>query len=99
MGHLSYACNGGLDLRLDDSDLVGTKSVDIGVTSTTESTPETVTLRPNPPGSGHFVGSLPTTSSPPLQSDGRLSVGDGDAIAAPYVDLDACGGCNVSLDR
>jgi hypothetical protein len=77
-----YGSSSIVELEVIDSN-AGPTSVDVSVTSSTEGTPETVTLTG---GSGVFHGTLalsPLLSSP---NDGTLTVSNGDLITATYND-------------
>ena len=66
--------------------------------STTETTPETVTLTQIAPGDATYAGSINTTAAAPA-ADGQLSVANGDTITVHYVDSDdGNGGTNVPHD-
>ena len=68
----------------------------VAVWSDTEPTPEAVVLNETSVGSARFTGSIFTTTTA-AAADGALSVTDGDAITAEYIDLDdGEGGVNVS---
>lgn len=94
-----YGCEDTLNMTLSDSDLVGAGTQNVTVQSTTESTPETVTLTESPASSGHFQGTIATTALPPAHGDGKLSVADGNAVTVHYVDVSACGTPNTGVDK
>jgi subtilisin-like proprotein convertase family protein len=97
----TYGCAGiGINLSVIDSDLVGTGTTTANAKSTTESGGgETVTLTENPASSGHFTGSIATTTAP-AAADGLLSVANGDTITLTWIDAsDGSGGTNVVKTR
>ena len=94
-----YNCSDTLTINLVDSDLIGNGTHTVTVWSTTEATPETVTLTETPPASGTFIGSIPTTAAPAANGDGLLSVSSGDTITARYTDVSYCGTPNVDVDQ
>jgi len=91
-----YTCSETMAVTVYDDSLQGDPTVDVEVYSTTEPTPETVTLTADAPGSGHFTGTLPLTILPASHGDGALSVAHGDTITAEYIDADdGAGGTNI----
>jgi subtilisin-like proprotein convertase family protein len=88
-----------MNITVKDSDLVGAGTQTVAVLSTTETTPETVTLTENPAGSGTFTGSFPTDPGPAVSGDGKLSVTNGDSITVRYVDVSSCGTPNVTVEK
>jgi hypothetical protein len=91
----AYSCSGLMQITVRDAN-IGTPTTAITVWSTTENVPETVTLTETAPGSGKYVGSIPTTGAAPVPGDGDLSIADGDALNARYVDADdGQGGSNL----
>ncbi len=91
----TYACSATLNLQVVDGN-VGAPTVTVQLWSTTESTPETVTLNAIAPGASKYVGSFAVTSGPAVHGDGLLSVKNGDALTVQYVDAnDGAGGVNV----
>lgn len=87
----TYSCSGAVGITMADGDLSGSGTHNVTVTSTTESTPETVSLTENPANSGRFTGSINTTSAAPGNNNGILSVNNGDAITVTYHDDSYCG--------
>jgi len=75
-----------IQVRVDDADAVGPLSVN--VSSSTESTPETLTLSG---GGGVFTGSIATTWLPATHGDGKVSVSHGDAVTVTYADASPAG--------
>jgi len=95
----SYACNASIAITLGDSDLQGGGTHLITVRSTSEPTPEDVTLTENPPGSGVYTGSFPTTGGAPVHGDGAISVAHGDTVTLSYLDASACGPTDVTVEQ
>ena len=95
----AYACQGSIGLSVADQDRAGTGTLSVQVWSSTEPTHQNVTLVETPAGSAQFVGSILTTSQPPVGGDGKLSVAQGGTINARYVDASACGVPNVNVDK
>ena len=88
-------CTGTLSLVVTDSDLKGTGSVTVDVTSDTEPTAEVTTLTETGPDTGVFRGEIQVDDGPP-QPDGAIQVVDGDVVTATYIDADdGLGGTNV----
>jgi subtilisin-like proprotein convertase family protein len=85
-----YSCSDTIGITVVDSDLTGNGTQIVSVTSTTETTPEVVTLNETPPNSGSFTGSIGTTSAPPAP-DGLISAVHGDTITVAYDDQSFCG--------
>ncbi len=84
----------GLD---QDSGLVET--VNVSVSSSTEAPPERLVLTETAPGSGVFVGSIPTLEGAALPADGVVQVADGDTVTAVYLDGDdGTGSPNLATD-
>src|SRR5207247_3666092 len=63
-------------------------TVDINITSTTETTPEVVTLTETANSSSVFAGSINLVNGPASPGDGLLQVANGDTITAEYYDND-----------
>jgi len=73
-------------------------TVDVNMSSTTETTPEVVTLTETGPSTSVFVGSIPLGTGPP-SPDGILEVTNGDNITAMYYDNnDGLGGHGPTYD-
>jgi subtilisin-like proprotein convertase family protein len=85
-----YSCSDTVNITVVDSDLTGDGTLNVNVTSTTETTPEVVTLTETPPASGTFVGSINTTGAPPA-ADGEISTVHADTISVTYHDDSFCG--------
>jgi subtilisin-like proprotein convertase family protein len=94
-----YSCSSAVTITVNDSDLSGTGTLHVGVTSSAETAPETVTLTENPAGTGRFVGTVNTFAGPAVTGDGKVSVVDGDSLNVQYVDASACGTPNVPLNK
>jgi hypothetical protein len=75
-----------------DTDPDAAETVEVEVWSTTEPTPETITLTEEAASSMIFRGSVPTTSDPPVAGDGVVSVADGGTLSVRYVDAFDCDG-------
>jgi subtilisin-like proprotein convertase family protein len=84
----TYSCSDTVSIQVTDANLVGAGTQNVTISSTTETTPETVTLNENPPSSGRFTGSIPLTAAPPSNGDGQLSVNNADTINVLYIDAD-----------
>jgi subtilisin-like proprotein convertase family protein len=95
----SYTCGAAINITLGDSDLTGSGTHVITIRSTTETTPEDVTLTETPANSGVFVGSFPTTAAAPVHGDGSISVTTGDTVTLSYLDVSACGTPNVTIEQ
>ena len=90
------ACLDVISLTVSDVDLKGSGTVDIDITSTTETSAEVVTLNETSASSGVFRGQIDVDDGPPA-ADGRIQVQEGDVITATYIDLDdGLGGTNVT---
>jgi subtilisin-like proprotein convertase family protein len=97
--HPSYNCGSAINITLGDSDLTGLGTQVVTVRSTTEPTPENVTLNESPANSGVFVGTFPTSSGAPVHGDGAISVANGDLVTLSYLDVSACGNPNVTVEQ
>ena len=98
LNHTVYNCQDTVIVNLVDSDLIGAGTQAVTFRSTTETTPESLTLTENPANSGIFVGFFTTTPDPPA-SDGLLSVTNGDTLTVKYVDASFCGTPNVDVEQ
>lgn len=87
----TYNCSDFIGINLVDSDLIGAGTQNVTIRSTTESTPETITLTESPANSGQFSGSYLTSGPPPSNGDGYVSVVNGDTITVKYSDASFCG--------
>lgn len=86
-----------IDLDLND-DPEAIETVDLQVTSTTETQPEIVTATETEVNSSRFSGSITTAAGPP-QTDGVLQSADGDLITVTYHDADdGTGAAAVAFD-
>ena len=61
--------------------VVGGRTMTVNMSSTTETTPEVITLTETP-GTGNYYGSITLTPNVPVSGDGLLSVTHGDTITA-----------------
>jgi fibronectin type 3 domain-containing protein len=82
-----YGCGTTIQLTVSDAN-VGAASLSVTVESTTEATPENVTLFETAVGSGRYSGSIDTVTGAAVNGDGLLSVNPGDTITARYFDDD-----------
>ncbi|MBI3784718.1 MAG: fibronectin type III domain-containing protein [Deltaproteobacteria bacterium] len=82
-----YSCSSSIGITVADSDLAGSGSVSVGVT-TVGGDAETVVLAETPPASGSFVGTIVANSAVLVVGDGVLEVADGDSLTATYNDAD-----------
>ena len=90
-----YSCSSPITVTVIDSN-IGSNTTTVNVVSTTEAAAETITLTRISPGSATYSGTINATSAAPAHN-GQLSVANGDAITATYVDAsDGAGGVNVS---
>jgi subtilisin-like proprotein convertase family protein len=90
----AYACASSIGISVLDGN-IGSSTTAVSIRSTTEPTPEIVTLTQTPPGSATYVGSIPTTPAGPA-TNGQLSLVNGATITVEYVDADdGIGGTNV----
>jgi subtilisin-like proprotein convertase family protein len=94
-----FSCGAVPNVTLNDRDLAGSGTAPVAVSSSTEPAGEALALTETPVGSGHFVGTVATTTSAPVGSDGQLSVADGDTLHVQYVDASACGTPNVPVEK
>ncbi|MCD4653178.1 hypothetical protein K8T06_04520, partial [bacterium] len=83
LNHSGYNCDDTILVVVEDFDLVGAGTQDVTLESTTETTPETITLVEVD--EGRFEGSIDTATGPPF-ADGVLQVTSGDLITATYED-------------
>ncbi len=91
----TYGCSTDVTLRVTDGNIAGTTTT-IEVWSDFETTPEVLTLNQAAPGAAKYIGSIASTSAPPVHGDGLLSIRHGDALRARYIDADdGVGGTNV----
>lgn len=92
----AWGCGGSAAIVLGDRDLntnpATAQTVVVTVASTTEGTPESVTLTEDGVNSMIFRGTIPLTTAPPVAGNGLLSVTAGDAVTASYVDALDCSG-------
>ncbi len=84
MDRRAYRADDALRLKLIDFDLAGKASVAVRLSSTSERTPEVVTLTAVGT-AGVFTGGVDVVTGPAV-ADGRLQVSHGDSIDAVYTD-------------
>lgn len=97
-----FSCSDVVSMRLSDLDLntnpATVQAVVVDVASTTEATPERVTLTETGPNTSLFQGSIATAAGNAVQ-DGVLQLAHGDVITATYHDMnDGIGGRALSYD-
>ena len=90
LDHHSYQSSATVDIKVVDTGLNlnpnGTDTVQVNMSSDTESTPELVTLTETGNSTAVFAGSIPLALGPPNPGDGVLQVSNGDNITAMYFD-------------
>ncbi|HNT18755.1 MAG TPA: proprotein convertase P-domain-containing protein, partial [Acidobacteriota bacterium] len=92
----TYACSGNVTITVSDASLSGNPTQNVTISSTRETTPETVVLTATPAGSATFVGTITLSTAAPSHGDGLLSVATGNTITVNYIDADdGAGGTNV----
>ena len=94
----TFNCSDQVQITLVDTDLTGTGSRTVDVSSTVESTPESITLFETPSNSGRFVGTVSTSSAAP-SPNGILNVAQGSTMTIRYQDASACGVANVQAQK
>lgn len=82
-----YSCSDTIAITVVDSDLQGTGTLNIAVT-TSAGDAETVTLSETPASSGILVGSIATTAAAVVGGNGSLDVAHGQTLTATYDDAD-----------
>ena len=82
-----YSCDTRVGIRVIDGN-VGAGSINVNISSDTESTPETVTLNETRPGSGKFSGEIFTSTDPAQNGDALLSLAHNDGLTVEYLDAD-----------
>jgi len=91
LGKTTVSCADTLPIKLTDLDLNANPSVAetvvVRVSSTTETTPETITLTETGPNTSQFTGSIATAAGAPVP-DGKIEVADGDIVSVAYLDAD-----------
>lgn len=89
-----FSCTDQLQVTVIDDSLQGAGTQAVTVSSTTESSPETIVLTESGP--GIFSGTLTTTLTAPVAGDNQLSTADADLIVARYIDADdGAGGIDI----
>jgi subtilisin-like proprotein convertase family protein len=86
----AYNCNATVGVSIADAN-VGASTILVSIQSTTETSPESLTLTQIAPGSDTYTGSITLTSAAPAH-DGVLSVVSGDTVTASYLEADDGGG-------
>lgn len=85
-----YTCADTLQIKLRDLDLNQNSSVvenvQVTVSSSTETVPETVTLTETGPATAQFTGTLTTSGGAVAGGDGVLQVANGDVVTVVYHD-------------
>ena len=99
LNRTGYTCSSPVTVTVTDSDLAGTGTLNLAITSGTETTPEPIALTENPAGSGRFQATIPTYAGTPVTGDGKISVVNGDSISVQYVDASSCGSPNVPVTK
>jgi hypothetical protein len=95
-----YNCGGApLNITLVDGDLTGAGTQSVTISSNTEGVAETKILTETPANSGVFTGTFGTTTNPPVNGDGAISISDGDTIAIDYLDVSYCGTPNFLVEK
>jgi hypothetical protein len=88
----SVGCAASLPARVVDLDLnldpLAVETTVVEVTSSTETTPELLTLTETGPNTAQFTGSLPTATGSAVPGDAVLQVSPDDLLTATYRDLD-----------
>ncbi len=91
-----YGCDDVIEITVKDGSLPGAETQEVEIWSDTQSTPEIVWLTEDPPDSGTFIGTIPTSTDPPDPGNGVLSITEGDSITVLYIDEDdGQGGSNI----
>ncbi|MBP7146923.1 MAG: fibronectin type III domain-containing protein [Acidobacteria bacterium] len=91
----TYGCSNDVTLKVTDAN-VGAPTLVVTVWSASEPQPETVVLAETAPNSAKYVGSIHSTADAAVHGDGLLTILNGDAMLAEYVDADdGIGGINV----
>ncbi len=103
LGKGIVGCSDTLSVELVDMDLNGTSSevetTVVELTTTTETTPEALTLVETGPNTSRFTGSILLEPGTPVAADGRLAVAPGDVVTATYHDADdGTGSAAVAFD-
>jgi subtilisin-like proprotein convertase family protein len=95
----TYTCSSSVSVIVNDSDLAGTGTTNVTVSSGTELVQEPLSLTESPVGSGRFQGAIGFLLGAPVNGDGKVSVTDGDTINVRYVDASSCGAPNVPVNK
>ncbi len=102
MDRHNYQSSATVNIKVVDTGLnvdpLAPDTVDINMTSTTETTPEVVTLTETGNATSVFAGSIQLVLGASGVPDGQLQVTDGDTITAEYIDADdGQGGVDVHV--
>ncbi len=89
----AYGCSDVATVLVTDDTRAGSGAQPVTLVSGAEPLGETVSLPETPPGSGRFVGTVPTTSAAAFSGDGAISVGASDTITVSFQDLGCGPGC------
>jgi hypothetical protein len=88
----SYACSDTIQVKVLDLNLnrnsSAVETIAVTVSSTTEPTPEILTLTETGVATAQFVGSIATSGSSAVPGDGVLQVANGDNLTVTYRDAD-----------
>ena len=103
LGANTVSCSGDLPVTVSDLDLNQdpgvAETVEVTFTSSTETTPEVLTLIETGLNTGDFFGSIPTGPGDPVPGDGILQTSHDDLITGRYDDADdGTGSAAVSTD-
>jgi subtilisin-like proprotein convertase family protein len=91
-----FSCSDTVQITLRDDHLTGQVDHDVTLRSTTETTPEIVTLGSTDTETGRFAGTIAIDAVAAINGDGVLAVAHDDTITAEYVDADdGAGGTDV----
>ncbi len=96
------SCADTLPVQVSDIDVnvspTAVDSMQVSVTSTSETTPETLTLVETGPNTSTFAGSIPTASGPAVPGDGIVQTQGGDILTVTYHDAnDGTGSPTISF--
>ncbi|MBD3867369.1 MAG: M28 family peptidase [Acidobacteria bacterium] len=91
-----YTCDGAVQVVVADRDLNTDpgiqESIEVGISSSTETAAETVTLLERGTDSMFFEGMVGLTPDPATGGDGLVSIVEGDALTGSYIDALDCDG-------
>jgi hypothetical protein len=97
------SCNDSATIELTDIDLNAdpgvVETINVDITSTTETTPETLVLTETGANTSVFTAVIQTAPAPAIPGDGIIQTADGDVLTATYNDVDdGSGNPAVSFD-